>query len=109
MAHIDMSEARSKVRELTQTLGQTLHEDGRAGVMFRSAVDDGMCVALFEGRGRLVAAGDPVPLTSDLPELLQVCSEFDLVLRRAPLPASVVRGNRWSGIVEVLLRLLRRV
>ncbi|MCI0549173.1 MAG: RES domain-containing protein [Candidatus Rokubacteria bacterium] len=82
MRHLDISEVRSRQRPVTQAISRTLYDEGAAGVRFRSNLDDRPCTALFEGRGRLEPAGTPIPLTRDLPELLQVCAEYSLTLRR---------------------------
>ena len=82
MPHLDISEVRSRTRAVTQAVSRSLYEDGAAGVRFRSNLDDQPCTALFEGRARLAPAGAPIPLTRDVPELLQVCAEYALVLRR---------------------------
>ena len=68
-------------RPVTQAISRSLYDEGAAGVRFRSNLDDQPCTALFEGRGRLEPAGAPIPLTRDVPELLQVCAEYSLVLR----------------------------
>jgi hypothetical protein len=82
MAHLDISEVRSRTRTVTQHIGRTLYEDGAAGVRFGSNLDDRPCFALFESRGHLVApAGEPpLPLTTDLAILVQVCDEYGLRL-----------------------------
>jgi hypothetical protein len=81
MQHLDISEVRSRSRPVTQAISRSLYDEGAAGVRFRSNLDDQPCTALFEGRGRLEPAGAPIPLTRDVPELLQVCAEYALVLR----------------------------
>jgi hypothetical protein len=44
-----------------------------------------VCFAVFEGRGRLVAAGEPVALTDTPPEPLQnVAAAWKLALEPAP-------------------------
>ena len=67
---------------VTQTISRALFEEGAAGVRFRSNLDDQPCAALFEGRARLEPRGKAVPLRADVEELLQVCAEYGLVLRR---------------------------
>ena len=106
MAHIDLSEARSKVRPLSQAIRRTTYDDGYAGVVFRSKLDSGLCVALFEERARLLPTGDAERLTPSHPDLVAVCEEFDLVPRRGALPALTVRGSRGSSLVVAVLRLL---
>jgi hypothetical protein len=83
MDHLDISEIRSKDRAVTQTISRYIHDAGAAALRFRSKLDNEPCFALFEGRARLISAGVPVPLTDSVPELLQVCGEYSLVLRHA--------------------------
>lgn len=101
MPHLDMSEISSKKRIVTQTIGRGLYDNGAAGVRFASNTDHQHCFVLFEGRGELEPADrDPDPLTDPIPELLQVCSEWDLVLRNSDLPMYVVQGrlgSRFAG------------
>lgn len=103
MRHLDISELRSRYRQVTQALSRWLFDQGAAGILYRSNLDNLPCVALFEGRATVAAsdAGEadppdqillvPVPPLSLLerdpellprtpPELLQVCSEFGLTL-----------------------------
>ncbi len=82
MEHLNTSEVRSETRAVTQTISAALFDEGAAGIRFRSKLDDLPCVVLFEGRAVLNGAGDPEPLTSPIPALLQVCDEFNLVLRQ---------------------------
>src|SRR5438309_2318830 len=72
----------SRDRVVTQTSSRALFEEGVAGIRFRSNLDDGPCAALFEGRARLDPRGEPASLTEDVEELLQVCGEYGLVVRR---------------------------
>lgn len=109
MDHLDISQIRSKTRIVTQTIGRTLYDDGASGISFGSNTDNQRCVALFEGRGHLEAVDDPVPLTTDHPDLLRVCSEYGLVLRRGDLPPSAVRGRSGARLFLFVLRLLGRV
>jgi RES domain len=82
MAHLDISEVRSRTRVVTQHIGRALYEAGAAGVRFGSNLDDRPCFAVFEARGRLVAvpAEPPLRLTTDLAILVQVCAEYGLHL-----------------------------
>jgi hypothetical protein len=82
MAHLDISEVRSRTRVVTQHIGRALYEDGAAGVRFGSNLDDRPCFAVFEARGRLVAVRDepPLELTGALAVLVQVCHEYGLRL-----------------------------
>jgi RES domain len=82
MEHLNISEIRSKNRAVTQQIGRDLFERGAAGVLFRSDVDDQQCIALFEERGWLEDTDEAwVSLADEVPELRQVCAEFDLLLR----------------------------
>jgi hypothetical protein len=83
MRQLNISEIRSKNRPVTQAIGRDLYERGAAGLRFRSNLDDKPCVVLFEGRAQFAADGTATPLTEDLPELLLVCSEYNLVLKAA--------------------------
>jgi hypothetical protein len=82
MAHLDVSEVRSRTRVVTQRIGRALYEGGAAGVRFGSNLDDLPCFAVFEARGRLVAVADepPLPLAAELAILVQVCDEYGLRL-----------------------------
>lgn len=81
MEHLYIGEVRSTQRAVTQRIARSLYEEGAAGVLYRSNRDDMPCVALFEGAASLEPTGEIYPLTEPVPELLQVCSEYDLVLR----------------------------
>lgn len=81
MAHLDVSEVRSRDRIVTQTVSRELYERGFAGVRFGSNLDDQPCYALFEGRAELAPDGRPLALTLQLRPLREVCREFGLTLR----------------------------
>lgn len=78
LRHLDMAEIRSRTRVVTQRIARTLYERGAAAIKFGSNLDDRPCYAVFEARGRLVAAGEPVDLDADLPDLVTVCAEYGL-------------------------------
>jgi hypothetical protein len=82
MAHLDVSEIRSRARVVTQRIGRVLYERGMAAIRFGSNLDDRPCYAVFEARGRLAprAGEPPVALTPDLPDLVAVCAEYGLRL-----------------------------
>lgn len=80
--HLDVAQIRSRDRIVTQTVGRSLFRRGFAGVAFGSNLDDGRCVALFEGRSRLLQTGTALTLTPDLPALIDVCDELGLRLER---------------------------
>lgn len=113
IAHLDSSQLRSKNREVTQAISRTLYEQDCAGILFKSNVDEGLCVALFEGRGHLEEDGAVDALTRDGPELLKVCDQFNLVPRSADLPAYVILGKPGAQTAarayESLARAFRRL
>jgi hypothetical protein len=80
MDHLDISQIRDKDRIVTQTIGRTPYTRGYAGVAFGSNLDDARCIAILEGRAERVPDGKPLELTPALPQLLQVCAEFELGL-----------------------------
>src|SRR5262249_42692144 len=81
MRHLDISELRSRARPVTQAISRSLFDGGAAGVRFRSNLADLPRPALSETRPPLEPAGSATRLTQALPELLQVCAEYSLVLR----------------------------
>ncbi len=85
MAYLNISQIRSKTRPVTQAISRDLYEQGVACIQFRSNQDDARCLVLLEGRARLRPDGHAIPLTEDLPELLQVCSEYSLALKASPV------------------------
>lgn len=81
--HLDIPVVRGADRELTRKISRFVYEQGFAGIVFGSAIDNKKCAALFEGRARLIPAEETViPLSGSVPELLTVCAEFGLALRR---------------------------
>jgi hypothetical protein len=78
LRHLDLAEIRSRTRVVTQRIARTLYERGAAAIKFGSNLDDRPCYAIFEARGHLVAAGDPIALATDLPDLVTVCEEYGL-------------------------------
>lgn len=68
---------------------------------FKSNTDDCPCFVIFEGRGTLLPAGAPEPLTDPMVDLQQVCSEWDLLLRDERMPPSYVQGRR-VALVQAL-------
>ena len=69
MMRLDAAGVRSKDRVLTRAASRLLHDDGLAGVDFRSRLDGVPCHALFEGRARLEQIGAGSPLGGEIPEL----------------------------------------
>lgn len=80
MAHLDMGQIKSDNRAVSQAIARTIYDDGAHGIIFRSKLDLQRCYALFENRARLEPDGVPIPLTEDLPALLQVCREYQLAI-----------------------------
>ena len=80
MAHLDISEIRSKSRVVTQAISRDLYDQGVAGLIFRSNLDDGRCLVLFEGRGVLEQIGEATSLADELQVLREVCEEYGLLL-----------------------------
>lgn len=78
LSHLDVSDLRSKNRSITKKVSRLLHDQGAAGIAYRSNIDDQPCAALFEGRAWLVPAGSPQPLDGPVPDLERVCREFGL-------------------------------
>jgi RES domain len=86
MAQLNVSEIRSKNRPVTQTIGRDLYDRGVAGILFRSNQDNKRCIVVMEGRSRLVEDGKAIRLTEDIPELLLVCSQYNLTLKASGTP-----------------------
>jgi hypothetical protein len=82
MDHLNISEIRSGNRAVTQAISRDLYEQGAAGILFRSNLDDHRCLVVFEYAGELEDAGEPVIyLSDDVPELVEVCRQYGLLLR----------------------------
>lgn len=77
---LDTSVTRGPVRVVTQVIGRSLYERGAAGVIYGSKIDDLPCIALFEGRSRLVPDGDEEPLAGLLDELKPIFDDLGLRL-----------------------------
>ena len=80
IAHLDISQLRSDQRFVTQTIARGLFRQGASGILYRSNIDSERCFALFETQAYLEPDGEAVPLTDPIPELLQICDEFNLAL-----------------------------
>lgn len=78
MDHLDISQIRSRDRDVTQELARALFDLGAAGVAYGSNLDDLPCYALFEDRARLISDGDPELIHLSLPEFMRICLEFGL-------------------------------
>lgn len=82
LAHLDLHEITARRRVITQTIAADLYDRCNAGALrFPSRLDGRPALVVFEGRGELVEAGDPLALTDPAPEvLLAVCREWGLEL-----------------------------
>lgn len=82
LEHLDLHEITSRRRIITQTIATDLFDRLEvAAVRFPSRLDGKPALALFEGRGELEAAGEPIELTDPAPApLVEVCTEWDLAL-----------------------------
>ena len=82
LVHLDLHEITSRRRVVTQTIAADLFDRCNAGALrFPSRLDGQPALVVFEGRGELVEAGNPVALTDPAPEvLLAVCREWGLKL-----------------------------
>jgi RES domain len=81
MQRLYISQIRSEQREVTQAIARLFFEAGAAGVVYGSNRDNLPCVALFEGRAVVRKVGLSIPLTENVPDLIQVCNEYGLVLQ----------------------------
>jgi hypothetical protein len=84
--HLDLSAVATKHRAITQSIAADVHDRlEAAAIRFPSKHDDNPCVAVFEGRGRLLQCDEPaVPLTDPAPEALaNVCAGWRLSLESA--------------------------
>lgn len=84
MKHLDLHEITSRRRVVTQTIAGDLYDRGAAALRFPSRLDGLPAIVLFEGRGDLEEAGEPIELTDPPPEPLElVCREWNLALAPA--------------------------
>jgi hypothetical protein len=93
MPNLDIAQITSKNRIVTQMISRDLYERGAAGILSHSNQDRRGCLALMEGRAHLAPAGDPIPLTENLPDLLKVCSDYNLILKQPGGPVTAARGE----------------
>jgi RES domain len=85
MDHLDLHEITTSRRVITQTIAADLFDRGASAVRFPSRLDGQACVAVFEKRGTVEAAGDPIALTDPPPEpLTKVTAPWGLALEPAP-------------------------
>ena len=85
MDHLDLSEITARRRPVTQTIAADLHDRlGAAGVRFPSRLGGQPCLAVFEGTGELIVAGEPIALTDPAPAALRyVCAGWRMELTPA--------------------------
>ena len=78
LAVLEKIAERQKNRPVTQRLARGYFDEGRAGIIFCSNLDNKKCLALFEGRAELIQLDDPIPLSPDMTAFQNVCHEFNL-------------------------------
>lgn len=84
LQHLDLHEITTSRRPITQTIAADLFDRAASAVRFPSRLDGNACVALFEGRGAAIMAGEPIALTDPPPEpLTNVTAPWRLVLEPA--------------------------
>ena len=86
LAHLDLHEITVRRRPVTQAIATDAHDRlGAGAIRFPSRLDGNPCFAIFEGRGHLEPAGDPLPLTDPPPDPLErVAAGWQLSLQPAP-------------------------
>lgn len=89
MRHLDISQLRSTQRVVTQTIALELYTNGKAGILYRSTLDNEPCVALFEHRAKLTNWGPPQELPADDADLRSVCGPWHLILEPDAADAGV--------------------
>jgi hypothetical protein len=82
LEHLDLHEITSRRRIVTQTIaGDLFNRLDAAAVRYPSRLDGNPALAVFEGRGELRPAGEPIELTDPPPApLVAVCEEWELSL-----------------------------
>jgi hypothetical protein len=81
LEHLDLHEITARRRVVTQSIAADLYDRGIGALRFPSRLDGLPALALFEGRGQLERAGEPIKLTDPAPGPLRVVSrEWSLVL-----------------------------
>ena len=85
LPHLDLHEITTSRRAVTQTIAADLYDQGASAVRFPSRLDGNACIALFEGRGAISSAGDPIALTDPPPvQLTDVATQWSLALEPTP-------------------------
>lgn len=81
LQHLDLHEITGRRRAVTQAIAADLFDRNTAALRFPSRLDGKPAFAIFEGRGELFGAGEPITLTDPAPEfLLDVCAAWSLEL-----------------------------
>jgi hypothetical protein len=78
MRHLDISNLRSSQRIVTQTIALDLWTQGKAGVLYKSNIDSGVCLALFEGGPPLSPYGRTRRIAADDADLLAAVEPWHL-------------------------------
>jgi RES domain len=76
--HLDISQLRSRQRIVTQTIGLELFAAGIGGIRYKSTLDDGECVALFEGCVELRPYGAEQEISADDEDLVTIARQWKL-------------------------------
>lgn len=85
MNHLDLHEITTKRRAVTQAIAADLYVRGVAAVRFPSRLDGLACIALFEDRGEVHMAADPVALPDPAPApLITFTADWKLELEPTP-------------------------
>lgn len=86
MSHLDLNEITTRRRAVTRRIATTAYaEDGAGVIRYPSSIDGGPCYAVIEGRARLEATAEPLPLDDPPPQALQnVSAGWQLQLEAAP-------------------------
>jgi hypothetical protein len=81
LLHLDLHEITTSRRVITPTIAADLFDRGAGAVRFPSRLDGNACAAVFEGRGPVSAAGEPIVPTDPPPvQLINVTAPWGLVL-----------------------------
>jgi hypothetical protein len=78
VTELDLGQVLGPLRQLTQAIARWAYERGYAGLVYASRLDARLaCWAIFEG-ARFERVGDPVPITSEDPDLRAVARLYGL-------------------------------
>ena len=85
LPHLDLHGITTSRRAVTQTIAADLYDQGASAVRFPSRLKGNACIALFEGRGAISSAADPIALTDPPPvQLTTVATPWSLALEPTP-------------------------